>query len=779
MSSAGQVVGGIAGAVIGFYLGGGIRGAIYGAQIGMTVGGVVDPPEGQAVEGPRLQDLNVIVSTYGNSIPLIYGAENRLSGNVIWSTGLIETENEEEGGGKGGGGSTSSTTYSYRMSLAICVGAGVLSGVNRIWANSKLIYDATGKTLPAVDPVNGQIIDKTYDTHSVFEELHFWPGTTTQAIDSWIQAHSPNTPAYRGVSYIVLKDLQLADFGSRMPNLEFELSGLSGASVGAVVLDICRRVNVSNVSVVGLNDTIRGLIIAQPIAPAGALSPLAIAYNFDVAEQVGQVRCINRGAGMRGIVPAGDMGAVEGADNRAEPLQLRAVTPLELPKEVAITYLDPTIDYQKNSQRAQKDKGNAQNLISTELPLTLDANAARRIADRVLWEAWTARRSATFSYTDKWVRRNAGDVLGVVVDGQTLPYKLTRIQRGDNGVIEVEAQRDDPEVYTSAALGVGGNLPPNVVRFPGVTRLVLMDSPILWDADDNSGFYWAVTGAEEGWRGADIRRSADGGATYSSMSRVGLRAVIGDVSGTLANGPCDYIDNGNTLTVALDYAGGELESVSEALLLAGYNAAWVGPANGQGGEVLQFQTATLVAPATYELTGLLRGRLGTEANAAAHTSGEVFVLLRSANLGRSDFGPADWNAAHLFKPVSFFTSEADTASQSFTNTGVGQKPLSPVHVAGTRDGSNNLSLTWIRRTRYRVPGLGLGPVPLGEESEVYQVDFYSGSTVVRTVTVTTAAATYTAAEQTADGLTPGAAVSLRVYQIGATIGRGFPAIATV
>ncbi|MNG17675.1 hypothetical protein D3C84_1016780 [compost metagenome] len=68
---------------------------------------------------------------------------------------------------------------------------------------------------------------------------------------------------------------------------------------------------------------------------------------------------------------------------------------------------------------------------------------------------------------------------------------------------------------------------------------------------------------------------------------------------------------------------------------------------------------------------------------------------------------------------------------------------------------------------------------MGEASEAYQVDIYSGATVVRTISATTPTASYTAAEQTADGLTPGNPVTLRVYQLSDVRGRGFPAIATV
>ena len=774
MSSVGQVVGGVVGAVVGFFMGN----PIMGAQIGMTVGGIIDPPDGPEIEGPRLQDKQVIVSTYGNAIPLIYGAENRCSGNVIWSTGLLETSEEEEQGGKGGGGGATTTTYSYRISFALAMGQGTMVGVKRIWANSKLIYDTTGLTLPAVDPVNGQIVTKAMGTHAVMEEMHFWPGSTVQVPDSWIQSFNPATPAYRNTAYIVFKDMQLADFGNRIPNIEVEIAGSAVTNVAAVVHDIARRVGVDDISITGLDDELRGLVIARSVQASGALTPLAVAFNFDLAEQAGQVRCVKRGAGMKGVIPVGDMGAVQGADNATEPARFKAVTALEMPKTVSLTHLDPALDYQINSQRAFKDLGDAANIISVELPLTLGVDHARRIADRTLWEAWTARRSVAFSLTDKWVRRSSGDVLGVLVDGQIIPYKVVRISRGDNGVSTYEAQRDDPEVYTSNAFGTDGNLPSNVVKFPGVTRLVLMDMPIVQDGNDDSGFYWVVTGASAGWRGADVRRSIDGGSSYSSMSKVGVRSVIGDVPVALPVGPTAFWDRGNTLTVTLAYAGSVLESISEDLVIAGYNAAWLGPATGQGGEVIQFATATLVGPGQYTLSNLLRGRLGTEAN-ITHGSNEVFVLLRSTTLGRSEFGPADWYYSRLFKPVSELTNEVDTTAQAFTNNGVGKMPRSPVHVAGARDGSNNLTLSWVRRTRLQVPGLGLGPVPLGELTEAYSIDIYSGASVVRTISATTPAASYTAAEQTTDGLTPGNPVTLRIYQLSDVRGRGFPAVATV
>ena len=64
MSTGGQALGGLVGGIAGFFLGG-PTGALYGAQIGLGIGGYIDPPKGPTVEGPRLSDLTVQTSTYG------------------------------------------------------------------------------------------------------------------------------------------------------------------------------------------------------------------------------------------------------------------------------------------------------------------------------------------------------------------------------------------------------------------------------------------------------------------------------------------------------------------------------------------------------------------------------------------------------------------------------------------------------------------------------------------------------------------------------------------
>src|SRR5215471_12351436 len=90
----------------------------------------------------------------------------------------------------------------------------------------------------------------------------------------------------------------------------------------------------------------------------------------------------------------------------------------------------------------------------------------------------------------------------------------------------------------------------------------------------------------------------------------------------------------------------------------------------------------------------------------------------------------------------------------------------------------DLTLTWRPRTRIPWTAIRGVPGPSGENEEHYQVqaDTPSGPHVW---TTTARTVTYTAAEQTADGVTPGTPVQVTVWQISAIAGLGHPGQAIV
>jgi hypothetical protein len=220
-----QLVLGAVGAVVGFYFGG-TSGAQAGFAIGAAVGSTLGP--GATVEGPRISDLKVQVSSYGVSIPRGYGGFP-VAGNVIWSTDLQE-DRESEDVGKGGPSQTQ-VTYSYSVSCAIALCDGPIAGVRRIWADSKLVYDA-----------RADADADTIGASAEFAEFFtLYLGTEDQQPDPTIEATegAGNVPAYRGTAYIVFTDLPLGDYGNRLPNFLFEVftEGDYGASQGDGILN--------------------------------------------------------------------------------------------------------------------------------------------------------------------------------------------------------------------------------------------------------------------------------------------------------------------------------------------------------------------------------------------------------------------------------------------------------------------------------------------------------------------------------------------------------------
>lgn len=155
-------------------------------------------------EGPRLSDLAAGGSSYGTAIPLCYGT-TKVPGNVIWASDLIEAEHTESA--KGG---PEYTSYTYSQHLAVMVCAGPVTGIRKIWANGKLILDASATNTGATGQSSG---------------IRVYLGDETQVADSLLETYlgAGNVPAHRGYCYVVFDNLQLADYGNRAPSFEFEV----------------------------------------------------------------------------------------------------------------------------------------------------------------------------------------------------------------------------------------------------------------------------------------------------------------------------------------------------------------------------------------------------------------------------------------------------------------------------------------------------------------------------------------------------------------------------
>lgn len=302
-----------------------------------------------------------------------------------------------------------------------------------------------------------------------------------------------------------------------------------------------------------------------------------------------------------------------------------------------------------------------------------------------------------------------------------------------------------------------------------------MNINMLRDSDNDPGFYAAVSTSDPKWQGCALFMSGDGGATYQQLTTITTPATMGKVVGALGDFAGGHIpDELNSIRVSL--TRGSLSSVSYTSFLNGAQAAIIGD------EIVYFRDAVLQADGTYIVSGFLRGMRGSEYAMGNHVAGERFILVNTSTLARIPGATADLHMPRLYKAVTFGSTLAQTTAQSFTNDGAGLKPYAPVHVGGGRDAGGNLLIGWTRRGRMSGEWRNGVDVPLGEQSEQYEVEIWSAGygALKRTISGLTSPSTiYAAADQGSDFGSLQSSIAIKVFQLSAVIGRGYEARATI
>lgn len=241
-------------------------------------------------------------------------------------------------------------------------------------------------------------------------------------------------------------------------------------------------------------------------------------------------------------------------------------------------------------------------------------------------------------------------------------------------------------------------------------------------------------------------------------------------SAALANKGMSWMvfDEINSLEVDILYGLVPTSAADDVTVLNGANMAlW-------GNELLQFKNVTSLGGTRYRLSYLLRGRFGTEWAMRSHLTGDHFILLTTATIKRIIMPRADLGLMKLYRAVTRGALLDQSVTRSFTNYGVGLKPYAPCFVTGSRDGGNNLTITWVRRDRYGAEWRDAIDVPMNEEFELYEADVIGATgTVARTLKSSTPTVVYSAANQTTDFGAPKALITVVVYQMSETVGRGY------
>ncbi len=693
---------------VGTAVGGPIGGAI-GALIGQSADALLFAPK--ARQGPRLGDLSVQTSSYGTAIPKLFGTM-RVAGTVIWSTDLIERR-ATSGGGKGRG---RSVDYSYAASFAVALSGRQALAVRRIWADGKLLRGAAGDW-------------------KVKTGFRFHSGDEDQEADPLIAAaESGEAPAFRGIAYAVFEEMELAEYGNRIPSLSFELV----ADAAQVPIGVVAEAVSGGVVRGGETPAVAGFAASGDSVRA-AIESLAEVVPLTLRDQDG-LRLERAEGETFAIDPAAEIGSravMRGASFG--------------PGEVSVAYHDAARDYQIGLQRARLGAGGGP-VDRRALPAVMAADAAKQIAEHRLDALAAARETVTVTLGWSAAAIKPGSLLEL--DGLAGAWRVSRRTIGAMSV-RLELVRTAAGVAAPVS-AEAGRAAREADRPHGPTELRLIELP---GEGDMPIVVAAAAGRLPGWRGAVLSVSRDGGASWSDIGRTAAPAVIGRAAGVLAAGGSALFDAAAAIEVELLHQDMVLIGRDDDALVGGANLALLGE------ELIQFGRAEPIGPRRYRLSRLLRGRRGTEWAATLHEVDETFTLIDGTAQARIDVG----RDAAAGAPVSVLASgigDAEPVAAGIRVEGLSLRPPSPVHLRYGGD-----EIRWTRRSRAGWSWTSGADTPVGEEAERYRVTF-AGDAGMRSVEVAVPRLPYGPTERLADGA---GAVTVSVVQIG-TFASSRPAI---
>jgi len=665
-------------------------GTAVGGPIGGAIGAFLGQQADQAIfgssrQGPRLKELTVTTSSYGQPLPRNFG-RMRVAGSIIWATELEETKNKE-GGGKG---KPSTTTFSYSASFAVALSSIPIDRVGRIWADGNLLRGAAGDL-------------------KVGGELRIYPGTGDAQIDPLIAAdQGAFAPAFRDVAYVVFEDLQLADFGNRIPALTFEVLAPDDETVsvselvpnaqpgeGEVLLQNAR----------GFSD--EGGAIGTTLATIDQVFPLVCTTSAkglrlaSAYSSTSEIPLLPPQVSLRDSEEANERHKQRGERIGEEPLALR--------------YYDEERDYQPSVQRALGRRADGRELM-VDLPVSMNSQGARQLANSNAHRARWSNEHITWR-TDE-------------LDPEIGPGRLVRVPNSpgiwlikswewSEAGVELGLDRVSPEIAGELAGDAGiSNAPSDDPITP--TQLFTMEVP-QDDTTNPSGraIVAAATSQSAGWRGAAI--FVEQGATLVELGSTGnTRAIAGLLAEPIGPSSCALIERNASLLVHLWAADLAFQSTDVLGLANGDNRLMVGD------ELIQFLDAQSLGNGSWRLSGLLRGRAGTEPTATqGHPIGTSVILLGDS---LTEIDPSDVPAVSRVRLAAIGLADEEPVFANLENAGLSRRALMPIAPRIRIQGGATWQLCWTRRARGQWTWPESVEVPLVEEQELYRIGY--GSTAL-------------------------------------------------
>lgn len=522
---------------------------------------------------------------------------------------------------------------------------------------------------------------------------------------------------------------------------------LGAASLDELIARMCAEYGVTPGPIAAGGPYVEGLVIDQVMSLRDVIAPLTDAGGLVARDGPGGIGWVRPGTAPVHSIDAPDLLGPDGP-----VLARRRTEAAERAGRLSLQFFDRRRDYQSASVSAIAHEGERAMVIQTGL--VLDAGSARHVAMGALARMRRAGDTLEARLPPSLSAFEAGDA--IALSGEAGRYMIEEARTGTGIALKaaVLGAGAEPEASATAPRAIVMAQPP-VVATP-VTVFAHMPQP--------GGGSVLVAGAyADPWPGRVALTDAVQGAIFAEIT---LPARFGVLATPMMEGTGLVWSRDETLTVAL--ANGHLSALDEAAVLAGSNRIAIECDDGAW-EVIGFAKADLVAAATYELSGLLRGLRMTRPGSAA--SGNRVLVLD----GRAEAVAVPQGELGAVRALRAYAGARDlTGTHHEVPLDAGPAlPLAPVHPKAVRDAATgDVAISWIRRSRVGGDSWTYGDVPLDFAPETYRLTIRDGGAVKRVQTVSAPEWLYAAGAQTDDfgALAPG--FSFSVEQVSAVLGPG-------
>lgn len=623
----------------------------------------------------------------------------------------------------------------------------------------------------------------------------------------------PTLPNYHGFTGVTLNGFDLSTIGLRFPGLDiigvWDFQPFTVKQAAEVIFQEHGRIDPDfyDVSQLVEEQTFRGISVIGVQETKTLLRALVLAYDLVIAPRNGKLTLLERKNLPRIAINEEDLGAGEPGRSRVDGVQFGDPRFTTLPTHINVQYQDPDLDYQTGSQLERIDTAD-ESVVSIEdvsfNNIVLTTQEAREAAFRLAHAGQVnAREAETFLPPSLLSVVQTADVLQFDLDGNPYDLLAESVEIGEDWLISIFGLIEDENAFTkpvvsaepprglqsvnpaatfltaSPQTGLPEGVPlgtnndkTNAQKFsPGFYDAIIIDTsgPLSDEDADTVGVYIAPYSFEGGKsRGNQLLVSSQGtdgeefvAATFEAEAGVGY--VTSNTDSAVKS---TVIDRSTTVTVDFVQSRWTFESVDEQTMLGGANRAY------WGGEIIQWAKAKRTAPHTWVFSGLLRGRRGTERFINAHGAYEPFVILDH----KVKFCPlpiAMLNSDHSFRVVHPSFNKEEYSRRTHRVQAWHTLPYAPSNLQQSRDGSDNITVTFERRSRLSHRAFGSQPVPIDERKVFYKIAVYAvdpelnpdaAFVDVGRSTEDATSFVYTAARQTTVGITPGDALWFRMFQ---------------